>query len=213
MPYRHPHIGVAYDLPEGWTLEGAQLSADGATITHRLHQIRLSLQIKPGLGNGAVRLSTMTEQLAALGAAGVAPAPPPPFRQTRDIVALAFELNGEPKRWISVMHGGYDYTVSHTDHWQDVAVAVDRMAGSFAFPDPHEIRQALDASATRSAFPDVFRTPRAPSAAAAIPDAASLRGDPAIAARLPYSGATLPGLWQALRARLRRAGTRGGEDE
>ncbi|ANN78033.1 hypothetical protein [Bordetella flabilis] len=207
MPYRHPHIGVAFDLPEGWVLEGAELSADGATITHRCHRTRLSLQIKPGQGNGAARLSAMTEQLTALGAAGVTPAPPPPFRRTRDIVALAFELNGEPKRWISVMHDGYDYTVSHTDHWQDVAVAVDRMAGTFAFPEPHNVRRALDA------FPADLLTPRPPSAAAGIPGAASLHGDAALAARLHFPGAMLPALWQALRARLRRSGVRGAKDE
>jgi hypothetical protein len=137
MHYRHPHIGFAFDLPAGWELERTGLSPEGATVTHRLNETRLLLRVSPTTESAGMRLDRMTEYLARTGAVHVVPAAPPRFRQTGDIAALAFDLAGEPKRWISVSYDGYEYLLSHTGHWQDVAAAIDKLADTFLFPVPH----------------------------------------------------------------------------
>ncbi|ARP86745.1 hypothetical protein [Bordetella genomosp. 9] len=157
MHYRHPQIGFAFELPSDWRLDRTGLTAEGVLVSHKLGEIRLLLQVRQAHGNAGARLALMQRHLESVRAARIVPCQPPPFGQSRDIVALGYELGDRQQRWISVCHEGYDYTLTHTGDWQEVVAAVDRLATSFVFPAPAAIRRVL---------PD---TPEAQGPAAAAP--------------------------------------------
>jgi hypothetical protein len=143
MHYRHPLAGFAFDLPDEWEFDSAGIAPDGITIVMRLDDTRLLLQVRRAHGTAAQRLERMTAHLESVRASHIHPCPPPPFARTRDIVALGFCIAGHPQCWISVCRDGFDYTISHTDDWQDAAAAVDRLASSFVFPAPARIADVL----------------------------------------------------------------------
>lgn len=216
MHYRHPRIGFAFDLPEEWELDSTRMSAEDVTVILKLGETRLLLQVRRSHGNAAARLSFMQDHLAGLRATRIAPCQPPPFGKARDIVALSFFIAGRQQRWISVSQDGYDYTLSHTDDWQDVAAAVDRVCGSFVFPPPGQAGLALgragDAApaAAHSSVPGSRYSPVAGSGRPSLPASPhpSFPGSGQAAqnasthASRPLS--TPAALWQRVSERLRR---------
>ncbi|HTJ98454.1 MAG TPA: hypothetical protein VL522_02470 [Bordetella sp.] len=208
MYYRHPRIGFAFDMPDEWDLDSARVVAEGVMVVLRLGDTRLLLQIRRSQGNAAARHKMMTEHLASVRAARIGPCPAPPFGQSRDIVALSFFIAGHQQRWISVGQDGYDYTISHTDDWQDVAGAVDRLSASFVFPAPALIGHALTPRA--AAAPAIQTTRNDPwparqpdmewAGTAALPPHAAL--DPAYS--MQQAAVAAVSLWQRVGARLRR---------
>ncbi|WP_145925251.1 hypothetical protein [Bordetella sp. H567] len=175
------------------------MSAEGVVIVLKLHDTRLLLQVRRSQGNAAARLNFMTEHLLSLRATRIGPCQAPPFGRSRDIVALGFFIAGHQQRWISVSQDGYDYTLSHTDEWQDVGGAVDRLSASFVFPPASQIAGALcwpeaDAAslhrATEGSVNGRYATEHPAHAA------------PAPALARPISAARL---WQLVNERLRRA--------
>ncbi|OZI60529.1 hypothetical protein [Bordetella genomosp. 11] len=147
MHYRHPRIGFAFDMPDDWDLDSARMSDEGVTVVLGLGDTRLLLQVGRSQGNASARLHLMKMHLKSLRASHIGPCQAPRFGPSRDIVALSFFIAGDQQRWISVSQDGYDYTISHTDEWQDVAAAVDRLCASFVFPAPAQIAKALSRSA------------------------------------------------------------------
>ncbi|ARP81651.1 hypothetical protein CAL12_13085 [Bordetella genomosp. 8] len=163
MHYRHPHIGLAFDMPDEWELDDADMSRAGFMLAMRLGETRLMLQIQPSQGSAPVRLAAMQQQLEAARAAYIGPCPAPQFGRSRDIVALRFFIAGSQQRWLSISHEGHDYTISHSDDWQDVAAAVDRMCASFIFPPADRLRHALrvtHGASPRTAAPAMPYQPR-----------------------------------------------------
>ncbi|ANN67014.1 hypothetical protein [Bordetella bronchialis] len=197
MYYRHPRIGLAFDLPDDWRFDSAHLSADGARVVLRLGDTRLLLQVRRSQGNAAARLNVMKEHLESVRAGRIAPCHAPPFGQSRDIVALSYFIGGHQQRWISVGQDGYDYTLSHTDDWQDVAGAVDRLSASFVFPAPAQLARALAHAAATAPAGAAFERP-----------AAAQDAYPAAEPAQPWHPADAPAavaaLWHRVSERLRR---------
>jgi hypothetical protein len=212
MHYRHPRIGFAFDLPPGWDLDSARVIGRGVRVILSLGETRLVLQIRRSQGNAATRLSLMTDHLKSVRATSISPCQAPPFGSSRDIVALSFHIGNTQQRWISVGQDGYDYTISHTDHWQDVAAAVDRLAGTFVFPAPTHMRRVLPDSVSEAPMTHAAHGTQWPAAGAdpdwmeatALPPHQGL--DPGY--RVPASAwpEQASGLWQKFSARLRRTG-------
>jgi hypothetical protein len=210
MHYRHPRIGFAFDLPTEWEIDSARVSAVGVMVILQRGDTRLLLQIRRSQGNAAARLNAMTQHLQSVRATHVCPCPAPPFGQSRDIVALSFHISGHQQRWISVGQDGYDYTISHTDDWQDVGTAVDQLAASFVFPAPAHIGRALQPPLAANPAPDALHNGRP-----AIPDVEQdgqhmavlpphRRFDRAYPMPPRASAGPSSGLWHRFSARLRR---------
>lgn len=145
--YRHAELGFGFELPDGWRIDAeSSTPLFPAIVSVRSGERRIMIAVRATTAaDPAARIAAMREDLAARGIGRAEPVEPISFGGLGNVVAVELYAGGQRQRWISLVVDSLEFSFTHTQPFDEVHGAFERIASTFKPPPPDQARRFVAA--------------------------------------------------------------------